>query len=57
MNNFIRNSIVSIVVIITFIPMVIYVSAVAIFYSMVKVAAEWPPVVYDYIYNRNINNE
>lgn len=53
MNNFIRNSIVSIVVIITFIPMVIYVSAVAIFYSMLKVGAEWPPVVYDYIYNRN----
>ena len=53
MNNFIRNSVVSIVVIITFIPMLIYVSAVAIFYSMLKVASECPPVVYDYIYNRN----
>ena len=48
---------VAIVVILTVIPMILYVSAIALFFSILKVAVEWPDIVYDKIYNRNNNND
>ena len=57
MKTFIRSNVVAIVVILTVVPMIIYVSAIALFFSIIKVAVEWPDIVYDKIYNRNNNNE
>jgi len=53
---FIRSNVVAIVVILTIIPMILYVSAIALFFSILKVAVEWPDIVYDKIYNRNNND-
>lgn len=53
---FIRSNVVAIAVILTIIPMIIYVSAIALFFSILRVSLEWPDIVYNKIYNRNNND-
>jgi hypothetical protein len=53
MNNILRSTIVSFIAIVVFVPLSIYVSLIAIGYSIFYLAKDLPTTIYNYIYNTN----